>query len=546
MGGKLNYQQLKKQITTNIEEYLANKYNMENIDVRIEIPNDFKNGNISSNVALKYAKTFGMNPRDLAEELKASLETIEKVGVVETAGPGFLNVYFNDEFYKDVVFNIQGNNEYGAHTQENPQNINVEFVSANPTGDLHLGHARGAAYGDSVARLLKKQGHNVTKEYYVNDAGAQMNNLGKSIYHFYLIECDKETEFPDDGYGGSEIKEMAKLIFTEFGTAKINEDLAWFTDYGYVRNLAEIKRILGLMNVEFDVWSSEKSYHDNGKVKASLDILRETGDIYEEKGAIWLNTSKYGDDKDRVIEKQDGSHTYFTSDIAYHIDKFNRGFDHLIDVWGGDHHGYMKRVECALEALGHDHSKFEILLIQMINILQNNEKVKMSKRAGTSVTIKDLLTEVDSEAIRYFFIMRSPDTQVDFDLDLAKSQSSENPVFYVQYAHARIATLFTKHAEDKYEFSKVITSLSDIEKELIYTLAKFEDIINESAEKRLPHMLCNYLYDLATLYHRYYNAEKVFSDNKVKINDKINILVAVQQVIKNGLDILGIEAKESM
>lgn len=542
----MNYQQLKKEIVNKLATYLIQTYNVEDIDIKIEVPNDFKNGNLSSNVALKYAKMLGKNPRDLATELVDVLTSIENVEKVEMAGPGFLNVYFTKQFYTDMVFNIQYNDEYGQLSVEKPQNINVEFVSANPTGDLHLGHARGAAYGDSVSRLLKKQGHNVTKEYYINDAGAQMQNLGKSIYHFYLLEANMTSEFPDDGYGGQEIKDMAKIIFNEYGNDKIEESIEWFVEYGYARNLKELKRILKAMNVEFDVWSSEREYHISGKVKNSLDTLQKTGNIYEQDGAIWLNTSKYGDDKDRVIEKQDGSHTYFTSDIAYHIDKFERGFDHLIDVWGGDHHGYMKRVECALEALGHNHTQFEILLIQMINILQNNEKVKMSKRAGTSVTINDLLKEVDSEAIRYFFIMRSPDTQVDFDLDLAKSQSSENPVFYVQYAHARINSLINTFNEKEINLVQSISELSEIEKELVFTLAKFEDVINEAAEKRLPHVLSNYLYELATLYHRYYNAEKVFSNNEQQINDKINIVIAVKQVIKNGLDILGIVAKDNM
>ncbi len=542
----MKYKQIKDELASIIKETVNKEFNLEVEKVEIENPADIKNGHFSSNVALKNSKVIGDNPRNIATKIVENLADNDILAKVEIAGPGFINFYLTEDVFKKIIVEIVNSKTYGQLTIDEPENINVEFVSANPTGDLHLGHARNAAYGDALARILKAAGHNVTKEYYINDAGAQMLNLGKSVRYFYEELCGLTPEFPQDGYRGAEIKQIGQDVYDEFATEKLEADLDWFVEYAYAKNLAEIKRLLKSINIEFDVWASERFYHESGKVKASLDILRKTGDLYEQDGAMWLNTSKYGDDKDRVVEKSDGTHTYFTSDIAYHIDKYDRGFNRLIDIWGGDHHGYIKRVEAAIESLGHDPKRFEIGLIQMVSILQNNELVKMSKRAGTSVTIKDLLAQIDADTLRYFFVMRSPDTQLDFDISLAQKQSSENPVFYVQYAHARIASILNTAKEQGVKVNSEISNLSEIEVEITLLLAKFEQVVKEAATKRLPHIIANYLYDLATLYHRYYNQEKVFTDNEQMISDKINIASSIKQVLKNGLDLLGIEAKNQM
>ncbi len=542
----MKYIEIKDKIAELLIAAVKSEFAIDLEKVEIEQPAEIKNGHFSSNVALKNSKVIGDNPRNIATKIVESIGENQLISKIEIAGPGFINFYLTEAVFKEILKEIAKDENYGQLVNSNPEKINLEFVSANPTGDLHLGHARNAAYGDALARILKASGHDVFKEYYVNDAGAQMQNLGKSVKFFYEELNGIEADFPEDGYRGQEIKQIAKDINDEFGADKLTEDLAWFVEYGYDKNLTEIKRLLKSLNIEFDLWSSERYYHESGKVKASLDILASTGELYDEDGAKWLNTSKYGDDKNRVVEKSDGTHTYFTSDIAYHIDKYDRGFDRLIDIWGGDHHGYIKRVKAAIELLGHDPEKFEIALIQMVSILQNNEIVKMSKRAGTSVTIKDLLAEIDADVLRYFFIMRSPDTQLDFDIALAKKESNENPVFYIQYAHARIASILNKAQEDGLEVDNEIHNLSENEIEIALLLAKFEQVIDEAAQKRLPHIVANYLYDLATLYHRYYNQEKVFTDNQQMISDKINIANSIKRVLNNGLDLLGIIAKDQM
>ncbi len=542
----MNYIEIKENLIALVTKTINDEFSVADVTVELEQPADFKNGHFSTNAALKNSKVIGDNPRNIATKLVDGLNDSDLIDRVDIAGPGFINFYLNEDTFKQMIKSVQADKNFG-HTQcENPEKINIEFVSANPTGDLHLGHARNATYGDALARTLKATGHDVTKEYYINDAGAQMQNLGKSIRFFYEELCGLNPEFPEDGYRGAEIKEVAETIFNEYKDAKLEAELAWFVEVGYERNLNEIKRVLGELNIEFDVWASERFYHESGKVAASLDVLDKTGDLYEEDGAKWLNTEKYGDDKNRVIEKSDGSHTYFTSDIAYHIDKYERGFERLIDVWGGDHHGYIKRVESAIESLGHDPKGLEITLIQMVSIVNNGEVVKMSKRAGTSVTIKDLLKELDSDVLRYFFIMRSPDTQLDFDIAVAQKESSENPVYYVQYAHARIASILATAKEKGIAINDEISNMSEIEKEITLLLGRFEQTVIEAANKRLPHIIANYLYDLATLYHRYYNMEKVFVEDETLVSDKLNLAIAVKRVLNNGLDLLGIEAKEQM
>ena len=510
--------------------------------IELEVPNNYENGNFSTNIAMKLKKIFNDNPRNIAEKIVDKLK-IDEIEKIEIAGPGFINFYLNDEFFSNVVENIISADDFIFDTKENA-NYNVEFVSANPTGDLHLGHARNAVFGDTIANLLKKIGNDVKKEYYINDAGSQMTNLGLSVKHFYYELLKLESVLPEDGYGGEEIKKIANKIYQEYGDQCINNETQWFVEYAYEITLKEIKKVLNDLNVGFDLWTSERDLYTKNLVIENLKKLEEKGDVYYQDDAMWLNTKKYFDDKDRVLKKSDGNYTYFASDVAYHINKFDRGFDKLIDVWGGDHHGYINRVKSAIYSLGYSEQNFEVIIIQMINILQNNERVKMSKRKGTSVRIKDILTEIDADVLRYFFLLRSNDTQIDFDLDLAKKETSENPIFYIQYAHARINTLIEKAGN--VDFTLKINEFSEQEKEIINKLYGYENMIVNAANKRLPHLVCNYLYELASLYHSYYNSEKIFNNNNDKINDKIKIAFAIKKILKDGLNTLGIKEKNKM
>lgn len=537
---------IEEQIKGSIKSIIKSLYDIDVKQVELESPNDVNNGNLSTNVCLKITKLVGKNPMEIAHEVVDQLE-VDGIDTIEVKKPGFINFFYGNEFFNHKVNEIIEAQEFIFDTNEHNY-YNVEYVSANPTGDLHLGHARNAVYGDSICRLLRKIGNKVDSEYYINDAGSQMNNLGLSVQYFYLQKLGIELDFPEDGYRGQEIQDIASEIYNEYGEDKKDEDVVWFREYAYAKNLEEIKRILKELHIEFDIWTSERSLYEKNMVEENLNALATKGDIYSQDDAMWLATSKYFDDKDRVLKKSDGNYTYFASDVAYHMDKFNRGYSNLIDVWGGDHHGYINRVKSSISSLGQSADKFEVLIIQMINILQNNERVKMSKRSGTSVTIKDLLKEIDADSLRYFFLMRSADTQVDFDIELAKQQNADNPIYYIQYAHARIAKLLQKALEENIKPDSNISNeeFSDNEKEIIAFLNTYPKVVVNAANKRLPHLICNYLYDLASLYHHYYNQEHVFNDKNTNVNGKINIAFAIQKIIKDGLNSIGINAKDNM
>lgn len=537
---------IEEQIKGSIKSIIKSLYDIDVEQVELESPNDVNNGNLSTNVCLKITKLVGKNPMEIAQEVVDQLE-VDGIDTIDVKKPGFINFFYGNEFFNQKVNEIIDAQEFIFDTNEHNY-YNVEYVSANPTGDLHLGHARNAVYGDSICRLLRKIGNKVDSEYLINDAGSQMNNLGLSVQYFYLQKFGIELDFPEDGYRGQDIQDIASEIYNEYGEDKKDEDVVWFREYAYAKNLEEIKRILKELHAEFNIWTSERSFYEKNMVEESINALATKGDIYSQDDAMWLATSKYFDDKDRVLKKSDGNYTYFASDVAYHMDKFNRGYSNLIDVWGGDHHGYINRVKSSIASLGQSADKFEVLIIQMINILQNNERVKMSKRSGTSVTIKDLLKEIDADSLRYFFLMRSADTQVDFDIELAKQQNADNPIYYIQYAHARIAKLLQKALEENIKPDSKISNdeFSDNEKEIIAFLNTYPKVVVNAANKRLPHLICNYLYDLASLYHRYYNQEHVFSDKNTNINGKINIAFAIQKIIKDGLNSIGINAKDNM
>lgn len=535
-------QELKQEIKQIIEQ----EYEVNIDEISLEKPADIKNGNLSTNVCLKNSKVLKKNPLEIGELIIKKLEENNKLNFekIELVKPGFINFYYSKKQFHQIVDSIITKNNLNFSPKET--NINLEFVSANPTGALHLGHARNAVFGDSLANLLTKVGYNVTKEYYINDAGVQMQNLGKSVYAFYQEYCGEKLDFPEDGYRGPEIKAIAKEIFEKFSSTKKEEQLTFFIDYAYEYNMVEIKNIMDKLNIHFDYFASEKSYHENDSVAKNLQILEEKKEVYEQDGAKWLNTTKYGDDKDRVLQKKDGTHTYLTSDIAYHADKFNRG-DLLINIWGGDHHGYVNRVKAAIQSLGYNEEMIEIILIQMVSIFDDGEKVKMSKRAGTSVTIIDLLKIIPADVLRYFFIMRSPDTQLDFDINSAQKENSDNPVFYIQYAHARISKLIKKYEEEYNEDLKLKEDeLTDLDCQIIDELSEYSNVLNEAANMRRPHIVSNYLYSVASTFHKYYNQEKIFASNLDQTINKIIISKAVQIIIKDGLKILGIEAKQTM
>ncbi|WP_153126998.1 arginine--tRNA ligase [Peribacillus tepidiphilus] len=525
-------------------------------NVILETPKDKAHGDYSTNMAMQLARVAKKAPRMIAdaivENFDRSKASIEKI---EIAGPGFINFYMDNSYLTELIPTIlEAGEKYGESTFGNGQKIQVEFVSANPTGDLHLGHARGAAVGDSLCNILEKAGYDVTREYYINDAGNQINNLALSVEARYFQALGLEKDMPADGYYGEDIIGIGKALAEEFGDKFVNVDekerFEFFREYGLKYEMEKLKKDLENFRVGFDVWYSETSLYQNGKIDETLEILKERGHIYEKDGATWFRSTALGDDKDRVLIKQDGSYTYLTPDIAYHRDKLERGFEKIINIWGADHHGYIPRMKAAIEALGYDRDQLEVEIIQLVHLYKNGEKMKMSKRTGKAVTMRDLIEEVGLDATRYFFAMRSADTHMDFDLDLAVSQSNENPVFYAQYAHARICSILRQGEEQglSYEGNLDLTQISaEKEMEVLKKLGEFPQAIVEAAEKRLPHRITNYIFDLASSFHSFYNAEKVLDiDNVERSKARLALIKSVQITLKNALALIGVSAPEKM
>lgn len=525
-------------------------------DVILETPKDKVNGDYSTNMAMQLARVAKKAPRVIAEALVSNFDqskaSIEKIDI---AGPGFINFYMNNNYLTDLIPTIlQAGEKYGETTVGNGQKIQVEFVSANPTGDLHLGHARGAAVGDSLCNVLAKAGYDVSREYYINDAGNQINNLALSVEARYFQALGLEKEVPADGYHGEDIIGIGKRLAKEYGDKFINADekerFDFFRSYGLKEEMAKLKQDLEDFRVPFDVWYSETSLYGDGKIDVALEKLRENGYIYEEEGATWFRSTDLGDDKDRVLIKQDGSYTYLTPDIAYHKNKLDRGFEKLINIWGADHHGYIPRMKAAIEALGYGKDVLEVEIIQLVHLYKNGEKMKMSKRTGKAVTMRDLVEEVGLDATRYFFAMRSADTHLDFDLDLAVSQSNENPVYYAQYAHARICSILRQGEENGFTYDmNADFSLIGAEKEIevLKKLGEFPLAVAEAAEKRMPHRITNYIYELASNFHSFYNAEKVLdAENVERTKARLSLIKAVQTTMKNALKLIGVSAPEKM
>lgn len=544
---------MKETIEQLINQALKDTFDLTLDNIIIEVPKDLSNGDFSTNVAMQLARTLKKAPYMIAEELVKGIETTNEITKVEVKKPGFINFFMNKQLYFDVVSEIlEKKAMYGTLDIGKGEHYNIEYVSANPTGTMHIGHARGAAAGDTLSRILKKAGFDVTREFYVNDGGNQIHNLALSIDARYQNLFDKNVEMPEDGYYGKEIITLAEAIKAEHGDSYLDheESYQFFKAYGVKFLLEALKKDLKSFRVEFDVFFSEATLYENNEVKATVDYLKANDYTYEADGATWLKTTLYGDEKDRVIVKSDGSYTYLTPDIAYHKNKLARGFTKLIDILGGDHHGYVPRLKAAIRMVGGEDNLIEVDLLQMVKVIQNGEEVKMSKRSGKALSLIDLIEEVGPDPIRYFFAMRSLNTHMDLDLDLALKQSNENPVYYAQYAHARISSLIETARKKGFEVDESIQTFTTLNSEkaeaLAAVLKEYPEVIEESASKRLMHRVPQYIHKLASHLHSFYSDQQIITDDATYVKERLALLSAVQIVLKDALSLVGVEAKEKM
>lgn len=524
-------------------------------EVLLEVPPQKEFGDFATNFAMQSARSLKCNPRMIAQAVTDNLACayIEKT---EIAGPGFINFYLKQDWMYDMLANIIAAGEnYGNLQNDCKEKIQLEYVSANPTGPLHVGHGRGAAVGSALANLMKAAGYDITREYYINDAGNQINNLAASVNARYLEELGQQVEFPENGYHGYDIVETAKRIVRIYGDKFLHmeevERMQQFRTIALKEKLAALKEDLEAFNVHFDVWFSEQSLHDADAITKACELLKERGYVYEKDGALWLKATEHGDDKDRVVIRDNGIPTYFAADIAYHQNKFARGFDRVINLWGADHHGYIARMKAAVGALGYKPEQLEVLILQMVSLYRNGELVKMSKRTGQSVTLNELIEEVGTDAARFFFVMRSIDSQLDFDLTLAAEKSNENPVYYIQYAHARICSIMrqlkeagiTPAAAEELKLS-VLTEACEME--LIKKLGEYPELIAAAAKERAVHRVAHYVHELAGLFHSFYNQCRILGVDSDVQQARIALVKAVGHVIRHALGILGVSAPERM
>ena len=524
-------------------------------DVLLEVPPQKEFGDFATNIAMQSARIAHKSPRMIADVILKHLDApwLEKA---EVAGAGFINFFLKHDIIYDTLCHIlEQGKQYGQAPLRAEDTVQVEYVSANPTGPLHVGHGRGAAYGSALVNLLRAAGYNVQSEYYINDAGNQMNNLAASVNARYLELFGKKAEIPENGYHGADIIDTARAIIEQDGDKYLQMDekdrLEIFKNRAYEEKLKALKRDLESFNVTFDKWFSERTLHPEA-IKKACETLKGNGNMYEKDGALWLKSTAYGDDKDRVVIRDNGVPTYLAADIAYHKNKYERQFKKLINIWGADHHGYVARVKAAMAALGLDPNQLEILLLQMVSLFRNGELVKMSKRTGQAITLNELIEEVGTDAARYFFIMRSLDTQLDFDLDLAKSHSNENPVYYIQYANARIFSIYKQVAEngDVFDMTWKNTKWDKLKEErelaLIKKMAAYPEEIRKAAADRAPHRIAHFVYEMAGLFHAFYNNCHIIQSDKELEEARLALVTAVQITIANCLAVLGISAPETM
>ena len=558
-------------------------------EIQIERTKDKTHGDFACNIAMMLAKPAKMNPRQIATEIVDAFPASDFVTQIEIAGPGFINFFLTAEASQQVVTEILTKaDKFGQSQVGNGKKVQVEFVSANPTGPLHVGHGRGAAYGSVVSSLLKAAGFDVHREYYVNDAGRQMDILGTSVWLRYLQACGETFTFPSNGYQGDYVLEIAAELKQEFaeqfrhpaeqvfdavpadepqggdkelhidGLTNQAKQLLGENNYRIVFDkglnaiLGDIRDDLAEFGTEYDEWFSERSLVESGEVATAVEQLKQAGQLYQDKGAWWFKSTDYGDEKDRVVIRDNGQATYFASDIAYHLNKYQRGFDEIIDIWGADHHGYIPRVKASIEAMQQNADQLKVLLVQFAVLYRGAEKVGMSTRSGEFVTLRELRDEVGKDAARFFYVMRGADQHMDFDLELAKSQSNDNLVYYVQYAHARVCSVFRQLAERGLSWDQTVgeNNLSKLteshEDALMTMLAKYPEVLETAALNHTPHLLAHYLTDLARDFHTYYNAHQFIVDDVELSQARLTLIAAVRQVIVNALTVMGVSAPESM
>lgn len=522
---------------------------------RLEIPKAKEFGDYSTNCAMQWARTAHKAPRMIAEAVVSHIDT-PLVSRAEIAGAGFINFFLTaDTVYSELRNILAAGPSYGDLPKTRKDRFLVEYVSANPTGPLHIGHARGAAYGSALINLLRAAGYDVYSEYYVNDAGNQIDHLAESINARYLQLCGMDAEIPEDGYHGQDIVETAQHILDRDGKIYLDmpeeKRLETFKDIGLKEKLAALRKDLHDFNVDFDNWFSEKSLYPE-QAEAALKTLKDEDNLYEQDGALWLRTTKNGDDKDRVVIRTNGVPTYFCSDIAYVGNKIRRGYNKLIDIWGADHHGYIIRLKTAMKFLGYNPDDFEIMLLQMVTLLRDGEPVKMSKRTGQAVTLRELMDEVGTDAARYFFCARTLDSQMDFDIDLAKKQSSDNPVYYIQYANARIHSLFQQAKEAgvtwdaQFKDTDFTALQEECELDLIKKMENYRQLLAGAAAERAPQRVAKYAYELAALFHHFYRECRILGVDEKTTQARLGLITAVQYVLVHALNILGISAPEHM
>ena len=551
------------------------------VEVVLERPKSADHGDYACNVAMQLAKPLRRNPREIAASIVSALPDSALVHKAEVAGAGFINLYLDPGARQQVVPAIlDAGSAYGRLNIGKQQKVQVEFVSANPTGPLHVGHGRGAAYGASLANVLDAAGFVVTREYYVNDAGRQMDILALSTWLRYLEVAGQNPAFPANAYQGDYVRTMARSIYQQHAARYVhaveqvyldmpaadidaeahldalisNAKNVLGPDYGYIHDFALTEQLGDCRNdllefgIEFDVWYSEKSLFDAGLVATTMETLNARGHLYQQDGATWFRSTEFGDEKDRVVRRDNGQYTYFASDIAYHVNKFERGVERVIDVWGADHHGYIARIKGALVAMGGDAEKLSVALVQFAVLYRGGKKAAMSTRSGEFVSLRELRQEVGNDAARFFYVLRKSDQHLDFDLDLAKSQSNDNPVYYIQYAHARCSSVFEKWGGDPASVSKVDYSVLVEQGEVLclQKLLEFPEIIEAAARDLAPHLVAFYLRDLAAVFHSYYNSTPILTDDESLRMARLALVASVRQVLRNGLALLGVSAPDKM
>lgn len=560
----MHYGEIEKNITFVLESSLQSVLSRPDIQsplsrevkIELEIPKDKSHGDLSSNIALKISRLVSRSPVDFANLLKAKLEELipssplrGAIDRVEVKPPGFINFFVSKNFLSGILLEIlREDKNFGSSDIAGGRKMQIEFVSANPTGPLTIAHARQAALGDSLANIMTFLGYDVAREYYLNDEGNQMNILGLSIRSRYLSLCGIDEPLPEDGYKGSYVADIAKDFMKDHGKDHVKtKEIDIFREFGLKWILADIKKDLDDFGVKFDVWYSQRSLRESGKIEKAIDALRGKGFVYESEGAVWFKSTLFGDDKDRVIYKSDGSATYLTPDIAYHLEKFNRGFTKLIDIWGPDHHGYIPRIKAAVKALGYPEDSLSVLIVQLATLYRNGQAVSMSTRAGEFVTLREVMDEVGKDVSRFCFIMRRMSSHLEFDLDVVRRESAENPVYYIQYAHARIWSIleYGKDADISAEFDPGLLK-SPEEMEIMRMIRQFPMIVVSSARTLEPYVVLQYLQDLAGSFHSFYNKHRVVSDDPRLTKSRVVLVDCVRVVLANGLRLLGVSLPKKM